>query len=152
MTRHIDARKHKEWRGRLERFESRELTVARFCQEEGVTPHRFYYWDKRLRQESNSDGTSVSHSRPSRSKTSTTSANQQTARALPNSRPTTGPHHSIEPMVCFTRNAQLQVSVPANSLDAIRCVLECARHETGGSHSDVPTAQAFRRVIVTDRE
>ena len=71
---------------------------------------------------------------------------------MPNSRPTTGPHHSIEPMVRFTLNAQLQVSVPANCLDAIRCVLEYARHETGGSHSDLPTTQAFRRVIVTDRE
>ena len=49
MAKQGDARKHAEWRERLDRFDAGGGTVTQFCREEGVTPHRFYYWVKRLR-------------------------------------------------------------------------------------------------------
>ena len=38
-----------EWRGRLERFEGAGVTVATFCQDEGVSAQSFYQWRKKLR-------------------------------------------------------------------------------------------------------
>ena len=39
------------WRHRLERFEAARMTVARFCQNEGVSQAAFYKWRKALRDQ-----------------------------------------------------------------------------------------------------
>ena len=36
------------WKERLDRFRSTQLTVAEFCQREGVSAPSFYAWKKRL--------------------------------------------------------------------------------------------------------
>jgi len=43
-----DPLKVQQWTSRLERFKNSELTVARFCQDEGVSIASFYQWKKKL--------------------------------------------------------------------------------------------------------
>jgi hypothetical protein len=40
----------REWRGRLRRHEKSGLTVRAFCEQEGVSEHRFFWWRRRLKQ------------------------------------------------------------------------------------------------------
>ena len=48
MSRSIDPTVWKRWRERLRRFESSDLTVAAYCQAEGVSQAGFYQWRKKL--------------------------------------------------------------------------------------------------------
>jgi len=48
MARSIDARKWREWRQRMQRFEERQQSVAAFCYDEGVSEASFYHWRRRL--------------------------------------------------------------------------------------------------------
>ena len=48
MSRSIDPTVWERWRDRLRRFESSDLTVAAYCQAEGVSPAGFYQWRKKL--------------------------------------------------------------------------------------------------------
>ena len=50
MARRSDVRKDAAWRKRLERFTRCRLTVARFCDREGVSVASLYYWRKKLGQ------------------------------------------------------------------------------------------------------
>ena len=49
MSRSIDATVWERWRDRHRRFESSDLTVAAYCQAEGVSQAGFYLWRKKLR-------------------------------------------------------------------------------------------------------
>ena len=48
MSRSIDPTVWERWRDRHRRFESSDLTVAAYCQAEGVSPAGFYQWRKKL--------------------------------------------------------------------------------------------------------
>lgn len=48
MTRAADSVKRRLWQQRLRRFEQGRLTVASFCQAEGVSVPSFYYWRRML--------------------------------------------------------------------------------------------------------
>jgi hypothetical protein len=48
MARAADWSKHQVWQQRLERFEQCELTVAAFCQAEGVSVASFQQWRRIL--------------------------------------------------------------------------------------------------------
>ena len=50
MARRWDVGKDAAWRKRLERFTRSGLTVARFCDGEGVSVASLYYWRKKLGQ------------------------------------------------------------------------------------------------------
>ena len=41
----------REWRGRIRRHEESRLTVRAFCEQEGVSEHRFFWWRRRLKQD-----------------------------------------------------------------------------------------------------
>jgi transposase-like protein len=41
------------WSRRMQRFERSDLTVAAFCQSEGVSQASYYYWRRKLRAETN---------------------------------------------------------------------------------------------------
>ena len=43
-----DVQKRQAWANRIGRFRMSGLTVARFCQQEGVSANTFYYWAKRV--------------------------------------------------------------------------------------------------------
>jgi len=48
MTRGSNSAKVQEWSERLARFQKSDLSVARFCQKEGVSQASFYQWKKKL--------------------------------------------------------------------------------------------------------
>jgi hypothetical protein len=50
MARASDPRKVVEWQRRMARFEDSPLSVARFCQREGVSVPAFYHWRKKLQR------------------------------------------------------------------------------------------------------
>jgi hypothetical protein len=50
MARASDPRKVIEWQRRIARFEAAPRSVARFCQDEGVSVPAFYHWRKKLRR------------------------------------------------------------------------------------------------------
>ena len=52
MGRQSDPRKAAAWERRLGRFVESGLTVARFCDREGVSIATFHYWQRRLRDAS----------------------------------------------------------------------------------------------------
>ena len=58
MSRGLSPEKMEEWTGRLRRFEQSNQTVARFCQDEGVSQPSFYSWKKKLREFSPASGRS----------------------------------------------------------------------------------------------
>jgi len=47
MTRSVDGAKRRAWSERLRRFERCELTLAAFCEAEGVSTPSFYQWRRR---------------------------------------------------------------------------------------------------------
>ena len=51
MKRGVYSRKREEWEERLLRFGKSGLTVAEFCEWEGVSPASYYNWRKRLGRE-----------------------------------------------------------------------------------------------------
>ena len=56
MSRGLSPEKIGEWTGRLRRFEQSNQTVARFCQDEGVSQPSFYSWKKKLREFTQASG------------------------------------------------------------------------------------------------
>lgn len=48
MSRSVDGGKRREWSERLRRFKRCDLTVAAFCETEGVSTPSFYQWRRRL--------------------------------------------------------------------------------------------------------
>jgi transposase-like protein len=105
MVRHGQQQKHQEWQERLARFQQCGLTVARFCQQEQIAPHVFYYWARRLR--SGAAQAPVMKQHRSRS----------AAEVLP-------PPATAAAVVRFRLESGVEVSLPAHCLDAIRCLAE----------------------------
>ncbi len=48
MARQINRKLHASWRRRIERQQQGSLTVAQFCEREGVSTANFYVWKRRL--------------------------------------------------------------------------------------------------------
>ncbi len=129
MTSQRDVQKRQIWEVRLGRFRASGLTVARFCEQERVPVHAFYYWSRRIgaafktpaaRHAGRKHGGSLS---------------------LPQQARTDG----IRPaeVVRFVWTAtNVEVSVPAECLDAIRCLAECL------PDARWKQADAFREVVV----
>jgi len=117
MASRLDAQKRRTWERRLGRYQASGLTVTRFCEQERVSVHTFYYWAKR-----------IGSKRPSKHE-STAVENLNMA------------------WVHFRWNAAMEVLVPADCLDAIRCLAECLGHATikrdTAEHTD-----AFQEVVV----
>jgi hypothetical protein len=66
MARTADRSRAAQWRKRLARFESSSLSVARFCQRERISVASFYYWRKKLAEQSPASGSADrSHSQAS---------------------------------------------------------------------------------------
>lgn len=116
-----NTRKWAEWQDRLSRYQTSGLSVAQFCRNEGVGPHTFYYWDKRVGRKSNDQ-----------------------ARVGKSGDRARGASEASCPLVHFRWGSKVQISIPANCVDAIRCVLEQA-----ADLLDEPAA-AFRQVVVTE--
>ena len=129
MASRRDVQKRQVWEARLARFRASGLTVARFCEQERVPVHAFYYWSRRI------------------GATPNTSAARQAGRkpggllTVPRQVGTDGTWPDRQ--VHFVWNATtVEVSVPAECLDAIRCLAECL------PDARWTQADAFREVVV----
>jgi hypothetical protein len=129
MVSRQDVEKRRAWEVRFGRFRASGLTIARFCEQEHVSVHTFYYWAKRVgtksvRPSSSGTGKASRRSRLSLKPASTTGGTSNAA------------------LVRFSWNAGVEVSVPADCLSVIRCLVECLQH-TLAERPD-----AFRELVV----
>jgi len=125
-----DVQKRRAWEVRFGRFRASGLTVARFCEQERVSAHTFYYWAKRVGSASVRTPSSTSGSPPRRGR--------QSVKDTP-----TAAGISSAALVRFYCDTGMRVSVPAGCLDAIRCLVECLRRARGGR------SDAFQEVVVS---
>ena len=130
MASRQDAKKRRAWEERLGRYQASSLTVTRFCEQERVSTHTFYYWAKRIG--------SISVRR---------SAKHVAGFIRPVTRVATAAENSNTAWVHFRWNAAMEVSVPADCLDAIRCLAECFRHASI-EHDTAEHTDAFQEVVV----
>jgi hypothetical protein len=64
MSRQTDRRKAVAWERRLGRFGESGLTVARFCDREGVSIATFHYWQRKFRDASVDEAASATPAVP----------------------------------------------------------------------------------------
>ncbi|MEZ6077639.1 MAG: hypothetical protein R3C09_14625 [Pirellulaceae bacterium] len=50
MTKRQDSEKLIAWRQRLAKLSASGLSVTAFCRQAGITPAKFYYWSRRVRE------------------------------------------------------------------------------------------------------
>ena len=134
MTRILDIQKRQEWKQRLERYRAGGLTVGRCCANERVSVNTFYYWSKRV------------GSRPSRSRTD--QPDKVSAGRPPRVRqaaPLDLATATNEAVVRFRWSSAVEVSVPANCLEVIRCLVHCVQH------APAERGAAFQEVVVGTR-
>jgi hypothetical protein len=124
-----DVQKRRAWEVRFGRFRASGLTVSRFCEQEGVSAHAFYYWAKRV------ESTSVGM--PAKRPGKASRRGRQCMKHV-----STADDNANTPLVCFRWNATGEVSVPADCLDAIRCLAECFQH------AQADRSDAFQEVVV----
>lgn len=144
MVRRWNSQRRQEWEERLARFRASGLTVGRFCASENVSVNTYYYWAKRLgvrgggragggRQYLGSDprpDMTAERLTPIKATRSSNEAKRAAEDAA---------------LVHFQWESGLRVSIPANCLDAIPCVVESARQATP------ERANAFQQILVDRR-
>ena len=129
MTSRQDVQKRLVWAERLERYRLSGLTVAGFCESEHVSVNTFYYWARRV-----AAGSTVASSSP------------RSDVAEPRREPVSHTHVAAgTALVRFYFSEAVEVSVPADCLDAIRCLAQCVQHPRAECSS------AFQEVVVTTR-
>lgn len=124
-----DAAKRQEWELRLARFEADHRTVAQFCRDEQVSVAGFYYWRRQCLGVDKIPGDGDR---------SAARAPHQPANQTPRGA-TEGP---LSASVQFQFANGALVSVPAQCLDALRCLVECVRRE------DPIRSGGFQQVVV----
>jgi len=153
MASRLDVQKRRAWEGRLGRYQASGLTVTRFCERERVSTHAFYYWAKRIgskRVGSRSDKRSAKHVA-----TAVVSGKRSAKHVAGFTRPVTrmatavgsANSNSNRAWVHFRWDAAMEVSVPADCLDAIRCLAECLWH-TPIERDTAEHTDAFQEVVV----
>ena len=121
-----DAQKRRTWEARITRYRSSGLSVGRFCAQEGVSTHSFYYWAKRLR----------------------VASGRRPPRVAPASRPACSPAtpatdgNARGAVVRFRWHTGAEVLAPADCLAAIQCLAECLAKAGDGRR------EAFQEVVV----
>jgi hypothetical protein len=122
MSKGMDQEKRRAWVSRLERFRQSGLTIAGFCAGEQVSVQTFYYWTRRIQSaESTSAGT--------------------TPRGAP---APTGENGATRSHVHFQFGGGVEVSIPADCLEAIRCLAQCLQP------SNAAPPVSFHQVLVRD--
>jgi hypothetical protein len=119
MAKGLDEAKRQAWVARLERFRASGQTIAKFCDDEKVSVQTYYYWVRRI----------AAPATPTRA----------TSRSAPGS---TVEKHAIGSRVCFQFGGGVKVWVPADCLEAIRCLAQCI-----GVSLPAPPA-SFHQVLV----
>ena len=136
MSSRQDVQKRRVWAERLERFRASGVSVSRFCASQRVSVNTFYYWAKRLR----ADSTLAVARIPSSPRRKAGELGHEAARHM---HATAGTAQSA--LVRFRFNEAVEISVPAECLEAIRCLAQCAQQ------ARVESARAFQEVVVARR-
>ena len=134
MTRRLDLQKRREWERRFERHRKGGLTVGRFCAKERVSVNTFYYWARRV------------GSQPGRPRTDP--ADQAPEGRPPRVRQAAAADLATATnaaVVRFRLSAAVEVLVPANCLEVIRCLAHCVQF------SPAERGNAFHEVVVGTR-
>lgn len=133
MGKRKDDQKRAAWEQRLARFRASGGTIAKFCRDEGVSDRVFQYWARRIRVAGPQHS---SHARKSSAKPATKQTDTARPRATDNRRAS----------IRVRLGSQAQFSIPADALDALRCILSWLRDAktTGGQ-------DPFQQVIVATR-
>ena len=121
-----DIQKRRAWERRFARYRAGGLSVVRFCEQERVSTHTFYYWAKRLKAGS----ACVSRWPESASRPEGPSARSSSG------------GNAGGAVVQFRGAAGVEVLVPADCLEAIRCLAECL------AKAGSKRAEAFQEVVV----
>ena len=131
-------RKRQAWEERFGRYRTSGLTVANFCAQERVSVNTFYYWARRV-----GDAASTPVIPPGlSSRSSSPPVRQQRSAAVREPLTESGSVRVSGGVVRFRFDTAVEVSVPAECLDAIRCLVECI-----GRRSDDRYA-AFHEIVV----
>jgi len=139
MAKRSDNDRRRMWQQRLERFQGSGLTVVGFCQRENVSVASFYYWAKRIGT-TESDGSPMP--RGGRDRSGTGRAGRVT-RERSSPRAVRGKEYAAR--IHFRWGANARVSIPADCLDALRCLAQCLADENPRRHD------AFRPVVLSPR-
>ena len=127
-----DVQKRRVWAERLGRYRSSGQTVARFCASEGLSVHTFFYWSKRIAAASTAAGLSSPSDATGR-------------RREPAGRSYLAAGTAPPALVRFHFNTAVEVSVPVDCLDAIRCLASFVQS------SRTERSDAFQEVVVATR-
>ena len=132
MSQRLDVQKQRQWEERFGRYRSGGMTVARFCAKERVSPHTFYYWARRVGSQRVRPGSAQAG---------------QTPEGLPQRarRAAAMDLAAAAGVVRFRLNAAVEVWVPADCLEVIRCLAHCIQG------SSVEQADGFQEVIIGTR-
>jgi hypothetical protein len=128
MARRFDGAKCDDWRARLAKFDSSDLTVAEFCRREQVSLASYYYWSRRIRESCSS---TVASARP---------PSKEPVNKLPSKEVTPA---AIE---IWLRD-DVRVVVPASCTEALRLVLQSAFLMDESSHAG-KQSPAFHQVLL----
>jgi len=141
MAKQRDDQKRLAWEQRLARFRASGATIAKFCETENVSVHTFHYWAKRLR----AGGTKSKLPTPR-------AASERPTHTKPALR--VGITDQDRSRIQVGWGSQAQISIPADALEALRCVLEWLRdgREQGSQGQRDPMPEAFQQVMVATRE
>lgn len=140
MAKQRDDQKRLAWEQRLARFRTSGATIAKFCERENVSVHTFHYWAKRLRAvvaEQKSLTPRAASERPT--------ATKSVVRVGITDKDSTRIHVGW--------GAHAQISIPADALEALACVLDWL-HDSRGHRSlgqRDQTSEAFQQLIVATR-
>ena len=141
MASRENERKRREWAERLVRYRADGLTVAGFCAQERVSVNTFYYWSRRVGSVATSSA--AQRARPTSSPAAVATGGRAVGEHGPQAESTTIDARGGE--VRFRFDAAVEVSVPAECLDAIRCLVECVGRRR------VERDAAFREIVVASR-
>ena len=134
MSQRLDIQKQRQWKERFRRYRSGGLTVERFCAEERVSPNTFYYWARRVGSQGVRPGSAPA---------------DQTLEGMPERARQSGAMDLAAAanagVVRFRLNAAVEVWVPANCLEVIRCLAQCIQCPS------VECVDGFQEVIVGTR-
>jgi transposase-like protein len=143
MARQVNQVLWDQWRKRLDRFRGSRLSIAEFCRKEGVSPHRFHVWRRKVRDASSTPAASPTApaTRPARrSRTAGSPPRRSDSPATPEvptrsesflQLPVTTAHTS--PWIELTLADGTVVRLPQQNLAALVTVLQVLR----GEHADL---------------
>ena len=152
MSRGIDEAKRREWQARFERFRNSGVTVGRFCSAERVSVNSFYYWAKRLESPSAPAELQIGSRRLPSAATKVGGARTtvpETA-SRPDAAASGDGASNSATTVRFLLGDRIEIVVPADRLDVVRCLARCLRRRTS-ERATAARSAAFHEVVVAAR-